>query len=428
MTRETLDKLRSMGMNLGPQYDMLADLNTKSRKDDADNATITNIQVKTIDQKDKINKYFAVRVELNASDYVGKVELEIDGKIFQAFQKSPFFERFAFYTDVYIDFSTGVRLEENFKLTARLIDFAGKPQHSTSINVKVKNSGKVGVTNDEIEDVNNSKIDVVSTPTISITLDQLKAFGVSKKKAEEYFESLNKTLQDYKIDTDLKIIHFLAQIIHESISLTATSERGKKDSDYNGFKGRGFMQLTGKNNYEEYEDYEGENFTSSTLNKQKLENAPYAIRSAGWFWTINAKLNELAEENDFIFITKKINGGYNHFDDRLKILKKGFKIFQINFNDYIFKNSKAYNDEKAAFGWGLWHDPLLNKVGFIKNKEIAIEGYKRYLELAPNGKHTNWYKILSINNFITLKYKKNGVNKVNVIDVVNKQLKELQEL
>jgi predicted chitinase len=287
----------------------------------------------------------------------------------------------------------------------------------------VKSGGSV------VEEINPNKPikEVKGKPTKSITLEQLIAFGLNKKIATEYLEPLNQTLIDYQINTDLRIIHFLAQVIHESISFTATSEIGVTDADYDGFKGRGLMQLTTRKNYEAFEEYEGEDFTSSLKNKEKLEKIPYSIRSAGWFWTINAKLNQLADENDFIYITKMINGGYNHFDFRLKILKKGFKIFKIDYKDYKFKESEAYNDEKASFGWGLWHDPFLNKVGFIKDNEIAIEGYKRYLELAPNGKHTNWYRILTMNNFLKLKFKKDNKHYINVIDVVKQQLEILQK-
>ena len=106
--------------------------------------------------------------------------------------------------------------------------------------------------------------------------------------------------ESLKFHTDLKIIHFLAQVISESGSFRYVSEIGATDSDYKGFKGRGLIQLTGIDNYKSYEDYENEDFTSSTLNKQKLENLPYAIRSAGWFWSIKAELNDDSDRNDFI--------------------------------------------------------------------------------------------------------------------------------
>lgn len=86
---------------------------------------------------------------------------------------------------------------------------------------------------------------------------------------------------------------------------------------------------------------------------------------------------------------------------------------------------------KGCFTWGLWNDPdiklkLFDTCG--SNKSNAIEGYMRYLELAPEGKHVNWYRILSMNNFSKLKYKKDRKNFVNVIDVVKQQLKKLREL
>jgi len=180
--------------------------------------------------------------------------------------------------------------------------------------------------------------------------------------------------------------------------------------------------------YKIFQD-EGEDFTSTTANKDKLQKLPYSIRSAGWFWSIEKKLNISADKNDFIYITKEINGGYTNFDDRLIHLKAGFKVFGKQFKEYQFKDSEAYEDKKASFGWGLWHDPLLDKVGFIKDKEKAIEGYKRYLALiTKNSTPYNWYKISSMVNFINLRQKVGSKIRVYVLDVVNQQLEKLQKL
>src|SRR5262249_17315132 len=49
---------------------------------------------------------------------------------------------------------------------------------------------------------------------------------------------------------------------------------------------------------------------------------------------------------------------------------------------YLFEESKAYDEKRASFAWGMWNDPGLNKRG-ISTKRIAeaIKGYKRYLDL-----------------------------------------------
>ena len=75
-----------------------------------------------------------------------------------------------------------------------------------------------------------------------------------------------------------------------------------------------------------------------------------------------------------------------------------------NYN-YEFSDSSAYDDKRASFAWGLWHDPDLNKIGCTKSKEKALEGYQRLVDLTnENYSKTNWYKIKSIDEFSDIKY------------------------
>jgi predicted chitinase len=267
-----------------------------------------------------------------------------------------------------------------------------------------------------------------------ITILELKNAGVSENKATEFLEAINKTFTDYNINTCLRKAHFLAQIIHESGGFRYTEELHVADTAYHGYKGRGLVQLTGRTNYEEYGRYEGENFTSSLENKNKLKVLPYAARSAGWFWTESAKLNDDADLNDHINITRIINGGFNGYNDRTKNIKKGFAVFYENCKNDTGKNtnfefnlSKAYNNKRGAFAWGLWHDPDLRKDGCTKDKEKAIAGYSRFIELA--GDHyneTNWYNILDISSFHNLIYIVHRKSYIKVIDAAKQRLESLK--
>ncbi len=267
-----------------------------------------------------------------------------------------------------------------------------------------------------------------------ITVLELINAGISEKKATDFLEAINKTFKDYKINTCLRKAHFLAQIIHESGGFRYTEELHVADSAYNGYKGRGLIQLTGRVNYETYGTYEKEDFTSSIENKKKLEILPYAARSAGWFWTESAKLNDDADLNDHINITRIINGGFNGYNDRTKNIKKGFAVFYKNCKndagkktDYEFNLSKAYNSKRGAFAWALWHDPGLNKDGCTKDKEKAIEGYTRFIELAgANYNEADWYNILSISSLHNLRYIVNGKSHIKVISVAKQRLDNLK--
>ena len=90
------------------------------------------------------------------------------------------------------------------------------------------------------------------------------------------------------------------------------------------FRGRGLIQLTGKDNYSRFAKSIGK-----TLNEAVayLETAEGAVASAGWFWDAN-KLNVYADKGDFVGLTKRINGGTigladrkHHYDIALKALK-----------------------------------------------------------------------------------------------------------
>jgi putative chitinase len=82
------------------------------------------------------------------------------------------------------------------------------------------------------------------------------------------------------------------------------------------FRGRGLLQLTGKDNYRNCSRFM---FQDETLldNPDILLDAYYAIHSACWFWHKN-NLNQYADSGDFVMMTKKINGGTIGLEDRKK--------------------------------------------------------------------------------------------------------------
>lgn len=175
---------------------------------------------------------------------------------------------------------------------------------------------------------------------------------------QEKYKSL---LNSYQVNTQLRIAHFMAQIEHES-NLKPVSENlnysaeglmitfkkyfpnptmanfyakkpikianrvyadrmgnGNENSgDGYKFRGRGFIQITGKSNYLVLsKDTKINCYNNPDL---LLEEANSMI-SALWFWQKN-KLNDLADKNDIVGITKKINGGTNGLEHRKKLLKK----------------------------------------------------------------------------------------------------------
>lgn len=80
------------------------------------------------------------------------------------------------------------------------------------------------------------------------------------------------------------------------------------------YRGRGLIQLTGKNNYKLFSDY-----VQMPLEEVPgyLETPRGAVHSACWFWYVN-DINEIADAGDIEKMTRRINGGTIGLPDRIK--------------------------------------------------------------------------------------------------------------
>ena len=333
------------------------------------------------------------------------------------------------------DDKTGILSYEVSKVFILSVDKSSFQPPTYTASVKISSGGKIDVKKEQKFTANsNSQINLVEIDNVEsfIEIEELSEEQISsisthliKENVKKHLEGINEAISDNNINTCLRASNFLAQILHESGGLRLTKEGGVSESEYGGYIGRGLIQITGESNYKKYQEFSGEDVTSSLENKKKLENPPHAGKSAGWFWDIS-NLNSLADKNDFIMITRKINGGFNGYDDRLKYLKGALmSICKKDVEILGFSSSKAYNDKRAAFAWGLWHDPELNKKGCTKDKKIAIEGYQRFLDIIPKDfKQNNWYGIKPISAFQSIK----GTNSsVDVKKAAELRLKELNK-
>lgn len=79
------------------------------------------------------------------------------------------------------------------------------------------------------------------------------------------------------------------------------------------FRGRGVIQLTGKENVTTFA--RDMNMTVDAA-LAYLETDEGAVMSAGWFWSRN-NLNQFADSGDFTTLTRRINGGLIGYDDRV---------------------------------------------------------------------------------------------------------------
>lgn len=180
-----------------------------------------------------------------------------------------------------------------------------------------------------------------------ITSDQLiKWCPNSKNVAVVVAENFNKYADQYEVNTPLRIAAFLSQVIHESGSFKYLTEldTGKayehrkdlgnvNDGDGVKFKGRGYIQITGRNNYNAV----SQSFFGNDLlikEPELLATPEYGMRSAFWFWDTR-KLNDLADKQFIETITKRINGGLNGFSDRVHY----YNVIGSDFNLPVYKIS-----------------------------------------------------------------------------------------
>jgi len=89
------------------------------------------------------------------------------------------------------------------------------------------------------------------------------------------------------------------------------------------YRGRGLIQLTGKENYTNFAKYIQKSIDDTI---KYLETPEGAVASAIWFWDKN-KLNDFCDRDDFVGLTKRINGGtigladrQHHYDIAIKLL------------------------------------------------------------------------------------------------------------
>jgi putative chitinase len=191
---------------------------------------------------------------------------------------------------------------------------------------------------------------------MDLTKEQLAKLIPGNQNLDNWYDALVKIMPDYDINTPLRIAHFLAQCSHESAKFTAISENlyYKKDtlrrvfkkyfptdelaavyamnpekianhvyanrmgngSESSGdgyrYRGRGILQLTGKENYNRFADSIGMSLDDVVEYMNTFEGC---VQSACDFWERN-KLNKHADADDIVTITKIINGGTNGIDDR----------------------------------------------------------------------------------------------------------------
>lgn len=171
-----------------------------------------------------------------------------------------------------------------------------------------------------------------------ITVDDLDTIAPHASEAgiAKYLAPLNGAMHEFHIsDTGEREAAFIAQLLHESGGFRYVREIAS-GADYEGrvdlgntesgdgvrFKGRGLIQITGRANYRAC----GEALGLDLLNSPELLETPEnACRASAWWWSAHG-LNELADKGDFKLITRRINGGYTGYAERLAYYERAKEV------------------------------------------------------------------------------------------------------
>lgn len=204
---------------------------------------------------------------------------------------------------------------------------------------------------------------------MELTREQLSQLLPKNPYLDDWFAALSKLLPQYQIDTPKRIAAFIAQCSHESAGFTALQENlnysagtlrrifpryfptdemaqeyvslpnkqeaianlvyasrmgnGDPESgDGYRFRGRGLIQLTGRDNYTFFAGSLGISVEEASTYLETFEGA---AQSACWFWETNG-LNQWADEGDILTLTKRINGGTIGLEDRIKHYEHAISI------------------------------------------------------------------------------------------------------
>ena len=192
------------------------------------------------------------------------------------------------------------------------------------------------------------------------------------KLPKRVLDELPSIIRNYQIDTPLRMAHFLSQCHHESGGFKSTTENMKysaarllqvfprhfkslndtkgyamhserignkvyanrlgngDESSGDGFRyrGRGYIQCTGKNKYIILDNYLDEDIVANP----DLIATKYPLYSAGWYWH-SVDLNSIADKGSAFEVcekvTKKVNGGKIGLESRYKYFVYYYQLLDI---------------------------------------------------------------------------------------------------
>jgi putative chitinase len=202
------------------------------------------------------------------------------------------------------------------------------------------------------------------------TLDKLSECIPHNKEPKLWFDALTIQLDKNGITTLEEVAGFIAQCQHESLDFTVLSENlnyglkglrkvfkryfateaiaaqyqrnppaianrvyanrmgngTEKSGDGWKYRGRGILQITGRNNYIQCSNVL---FQDDTLVRfpDKLLEPEIAIASACWYWN-SRNINDCCNQGDIKTMTMRVNGGVNGLEERVENWQRALRVLK----------------------------------------------------------------------------------------------------
>jgi putative chitinase len=263
------------------------------------------------------------------------------------------------------------KMQEKLGISPAVTNFGPKTEEAVKAFQSKNGLTPDGVVGDKTWAMIMGEAPKVSTPapTPTAPVGGLKLDKLKGHIPDSVIAMIPDTAAKFGINTPLRLAHFLAQCGHESAGFKATQENLNYSAKglmgifkkyfptevlakqyernpqkiaskvYGGrmgngaeatgegykFRGRGYIQLTGKDNYTAFGKAIGEDIVANP----DVVSGKYALLSAAWFWSNNG-LNKLADggSTDAVVttITKRVNGGTIGLPDRIKHFKEYYHL------------------------------------------------------------------------------------------------------
>lgn len=173
------------------------------------------------------------------------------------------------------------------------------------------------------------------TPRVDAKALRVVAPWLTAKQADVLGVALGPAFAEYGIDTPARAAAAVAQFCHESAGFRTTTEfasgaeyEGRHDlgnsrpGDGVRFKGRGYIQITGRNNYAAVTRAFKHDFLARPAD---LATPQYAALASCWWWQSHG-CSAYADHGDFRGLTRRINGGYNGLAAREQYHARALKV------------------------------------------------------------------------------------------------------